>query len=105
MSARAIAADAIADKLREYGLDEVYGVDVAKRGRYYAITFCTARTLDGVVNYYGPKFVQVKFQCSYGIGGGSYVYTSADDALKFIKLAFVDFDFEAADAVPVKPSK
>lgn len=99
---REVVATAIADQLKTFGLDEVYGVDVGKRGRYYAITFCTARTLDGVINYYGPKFVQVKFQCSYGIGSGSYVYTSVENALDFIKKAFVDLDFEAADAVPTK---
>ena len=101
---REIVATAIADKLETLGLNEVYGVNVGKEGRYYAISFCTARTLDGSVNYYGPKFVQVKFQTAYRAlpRNGNYVYTSVEAALKFIEEAFVNFNYDAALAIPTK---
>ena len=107
---REVVATAIADQLITMGLNQVYGVNVSKstyRSGHWSITFCTARTLDGVVNYYGPKFVQVKFQTAYRAlpRNGNRVYTSVEDALKFIRLAFVDFNFDAAEAVPTKPSK
>ncbi len=104
MSERQMVAEMIADKLKALGLDEVYGVNVGKEGRCYAISFCTARTLDGSVKYYGPKFVQVKFQTAYRAlpQNGSYVYTSVEDALRFIEEAFVNFNYDAALEISTK---
>jgi hypothetical protein len=67
VSPRHEAALQIADTLQCLGLDEVYGIDMqravdAKGKQYWSITFCKARTVDGVVRVYSDRFIQIKIQ-------------------------------------------
>jgi hypothetical protein len=102
MSEREQIQNDIASFLDSVGLNEVYGVltglDEAPNGRckIRTITFCRARTLDGCVSIYGPKFIKVDTNRDSG------VFTSADDAKAWIKAKFVDFDHDAADRIPQK---
>ena len=104
MSARSEAANAIAEKLVELGLDEVYGCDVGFQGRSYQITFCKARITDGCINYYGTKFVQVKWQTASRSmqRNGSAVFESVENALDFVRLAFAEYNTDAAFEIPQK---
>lgn len=56
------------------------------------------RVLDGQINIFGPKFIQVKYETAYqGLPRrGSFVFNSVEKAMLFVKLAFVDLDFDAA---------
>ena len=107
MSARSEAAQKISEKLFEYDLNEVYGINVGFEGRCYHISFCKARILDGSVRYFGDKFVQVTWQTAIRAmpQNGNAVFTSAENALEFIRLAFVEFDADAAFAIPQKEKK
>jgi len=59
------------------------------------------------VRYYGDKFVQVTWQTAIRAmpQNGAAVFTSADDAMEFVRLAFVEFDTDAAFAIPQKEKK
>jgi hypothetical protein len=107
MSARSEAADQIAIKLTDLGLNEVYGCIAGLRGRFYDITFCKARVTDGSIHYYSDKFVQVKWQTAYRDmqRNGSAVFESVDNALDFVRLAFAEYDVDAAFAIPQKEKK
>lgn len=107
MSQRSELATEIAAYVADNGLAEVYGGDVVKNGRYYTILFSKCRTLDGAINFYGPKFVLVKYQTAFQDlpRNDNRVFTSIKDALNFLRLAFVELDFEAALNIPVKESK
>ena len=104
MSARMQASEQIAEKLAELGLNEVYGCNVSLQGRRYEISFCKARVTDGVVCYFGPKFIQVKWQTASRSmqRNGSAVFESVDNALDFIRLAFAEYDADAAFEIPQK---
>lgn len=107
MSARSEAADQIAVKLTDLGLNEVYGCIVRCSGRCYDITFCKSRVTDGTIHYYSDKFVQVKWQTGVRAmqRNGSAVFDTVDNALEFARLAFVECDTEAAFKVPQRESK
>ena len=102
MSARQELAERIADFIRTNNLTTPYGGDVLKSGNHYTILFSYPRNLDGVVNVYGPKFVQVTFQTAYRDLPriGNYVFESEANAVDFIDKAFVMLDFDRALAVP-----
>ncbi|MCX7592625.1 MAG: hypothetical protein N2235_02475 [Fischerella sp.] len=77
-------------------LAQVYGSEIGqgtnKIGRtYYTVTFCRAYKLDGVVNIYGPNFIQIKWQgAARDLGRrGSEVFRSVADAEKFLWAHFV----------------
>lgn len=60
----------LADYCRELRLDEVYGVLTDKRinekGRSVrTVTFCKARTLDGLIEIYGPTFIRITSNYTY----------------------------------------
>jgi len=107
MSVRSEAADQIAIKLTDLGLNEVYGCIAGLRGRFYDITFCKARVTDGAIHYYSDKFIQVKWQT--GIRSmqrnGSAVFDTTENALEFVRLAFAECDTEAAFKVPQRENK
>lgn len=101
MSKREEIQNDVAQFIEDVGLDEVYGVlkgldELANGRKARTVTFCRARTLDGQVIIYSANFVQVK------TNRDSEVFTSADDAKAWIKAKYVDFDHDAADAVPRK---
>lgn len=74
---------------------------ITGKGSHILLTFGTSRTLDGSVHVYGENFVLIKWNTTYrGLPGvGRRVYT-AENARKFIQLAFVYFKFEEAEAIP-----
>ena len=75
--------------------------------RSYVVGFCKARTLDGTVQYFGPKFILVRWQTSYRDlpYESSRVFESVENVKKFLKLAFVDLNFDAAMSVPARMPK
>ena len=93
MSARTEIAEKFKEFFADNGLNEVYGVlegyGTNKRFRY--LTFCRARTVDGEINIYGPKFIVLKWQTSYhNVGRETQLKVdSVEKALKFLDTAFV----------------
>jgi len=88
MSVREDIQNELANYLRELGLDEVYGVltgkHATKDGRSIrSVTFCRARTLDGVVEIYGPKFMTVSSNRT-----NTHVCRSVDEAKAYLKDTF-----------------
>ena len=64
MSARSEIQDRLAELCIELELNEVYGVlrgsQPGSHGRpVRTVNFCRARTLDGFIQIYGPKFILV----------------------------------------------
>jgi hypothetical protein len=106
MSARSELAGRIAAFVCDNQLCQVYGGDVEKCGRYYGIGISQCRNLDGEIRVYGPRFIQVAFECRYHNlpQRDSRVFTSEADAIEFLRLAFVEYSDDAMD-VPVKPAK
>lgn len=104
MSKRSDAAQNIANFILENNLAQVYGGESSKDGKCYVVGFSKARYLDGTVHYYGPKFIRVAYQTQYRAlpQRDSRVFTDVQNAKDFLKLAFVDLDFDAALAIPTK---
>ena len=88
----------------EHGLNEVYGVIENDAGQYRSLTFCKSNVLDGDIRIYSPNFIQIRYETAYRDlpHKDSRVFVSETDALQFLKSAFVDLNFAAALAVPVK---
>lgn len=104
MSARSELAQRIADFIMVNGLVIPYGGDVIKHGNHYSVLFAAPKVLDGVVNVYGPKFIQITYQTQYRDlpNRDRPVFESEADALKFIDKAFVNRDFAGAMVIPRK---
>ena len=101
MSEREEIQNDLVSFLDTVGLNEVYGVlaglDTLSNGRKVrTVTFCQARTLDGCITIYGPKFIKVD------TNRGTGIFESVEDAKAWIQAKFVDFDHDAADEVPQK---
>jgi hypothetical protein len=102
VSERQLIADKFADFIIENDLNNPYGGDVVldKSGKVpcYKILFSKPRVLDGVVSVYSKNWIQVKFQTQYRAlpAKQSLVFKSVENALLFIKLAFIDLDFDSA---------
>jgi hypothetical protein len=80
-------------------LVEVYnGSGVSKDKKYRYVLFSKARTLDGEIRIYGPKFIGIKWQTAYRAlpQNGWKVLRSVEDAKKFLDLAFVKHNFNEA---------
>lgn len=101
-SERQLIAERIAEYLRTSDLCTPFGGDVSlyRGGRTpcYVVAFSKPRVLDGTVSVYSRNFIQVRFQTSYRAlpNAGSFVFKSEANALSFIRLAFVDMEFEKA---------
>lgn len=106
MSKREEIINQIADFISENGLAEVYAGDVgiSDDKKYRWVNFCKARTLDGEVRVYGPKWILVIYKTAFRAlpARDSRVFTSVDNAIKFLDLAFVKFDFDGAHEVLTK---
>lgn len=101
MSEREEIQNDIAKFLESVELNEVYGVltdieEIQHSRKIRTVTFCRARTLDGVVRIYSPEFIQVN------TNRDNEVFTSAEYAKAWIQAKYVDFDHEAAAEVPRK---
>jgi hypothetical protein len=94
VSPRHEAALEILDTIRCCGLDEVYGGSMdrtTEKGKtFWVLTFCRARTLDGVVRVYSPNFIQVKYQ--QGNRKVSEIFCSTRDAKSFLVRRFVQLE-------------
>jgi hypothetical protein len=89
MSKREETLEELVKAMQEADLDQVYGIDTGivknETGNYRYATFCRARTLDGEVRVYSPKWILFRF-----MKGGRmerYVCNSKKLALKYIKEA------------------
>lgn len=106
MSERAELSQRIADFIALNRLTTPYGGEVFKtpQKKHYSILFSCPRTLDGVVNVYGPKFIQVTYQTGYRDlpSRDNRVFESAAAAIEFLDKAFVKGDYQGALQVPVK---
>lgn len=110
-SPREAAANRIARFIVVNKLNSPFGGDVSlyRGGKMpcYLVAFSTPRVLDGTVSVYSPTFIQVRFNTSYRAlpAGDSRIFTSESDAIRFLKLAFVDLKFDDAMEVPTKGKK
>ena len=102
MSARGDLQNRLEAFLNDNGLNEVYGVlgggettKLANGKMVRTLSFCKARTLDGEVMIWGPKYIVVTTNRT-----GTDIFESVDDVEAFLKLRFVDWDEDAANAVP-----
>lgn len=88
--------------LNDIGLNEVYGVISSLQGRVRTLTFCKAKMLDATINIYGERFIQIKWNTTIGAlpQRSSVIFDTEDRVKDFLQAAFVDFDFEKADAIP-----
>jgi hypothetical protein len=104
MSARQDLAQRIADFILGHEMTTPYGGDVIKDTNRYTILFSKPGVLDGSVNVYGPKFIQISYSTAYRDlpHRDHRVFESEADALAFLNKAFVVRDFDAALAIPTK---
>ena len=107
MSERREIAERLAQHISINGLTTPYGGDVIKNGNKYTILFSKPAVLDGAINVYGDRFIQITFQTQFRDlpNRASYVYENESNALAFMLNAFVNHDFRTALAVPTKPGK
>lgn len=107
-SDRELIADRIAAFIVKNDLNHPFGGDVTlyRGGKMpcYLVAFSKPRVLDGTVAVYSKTFVQVRFNTSYRTlpAGDSRVFTSEVNAVKFLKLAFVEMKFDEAMEIPTK---
>lgn len=83
----------------------MFGGDVVKSGRYYAIGMSLPAVLDGEVRVYGPTYILIRMVGRFVGGEDSRVFASEEHALAFLTARFVDHDEDAAERVPTKPPR
>ena len=95
MSPRQQVAQNLADTCVFGGLNEVYGVSVdrqeQKGKKFWGITFCKARVLDGHISVYSPNFILIRWQTKFRHlpAAGQEVFKSEDAAKQFLIKNFV----------------
>ena len=110
-SDRELIADRIARFVVVNKLNSPFGGDVSlyRGGKMpcYVVAFSNPRVLDGTVSVYSKTFVHVRFQTGYRAlpTSASLVFNSEPDAVRFMKLAFVDLKFDEAMEIPTKGKK
>jgi hypothetical protein len=97
---RGALAHRIADFINGHDLNNPFGGEVAQMKRYYGVACSMPRGLDGDIRVYGLKFIQVLLVGPLVHGERREVFDREENALAFLKALLVDFDSEAADAVP-----
>lgn len=103
-SERQLAAQAIAEVIVNGQLTSPFGGDVIlsqKPRPHYSVAFAKPRILDGTVQVFSTNFVVVRWQTAIRVlaASDSRVYT-AENAARFIQLAFVEGKYEEAEAIP-----
>ena len=85
MSKREQILEDLVEALQGADLDQVYGIDtgLSQDKKYRYATFCRARTLDGEVRVYGPKWIL--FRTMIGGRKNRYICDSKELALKYIR--------------------
>jgi hypothetical protein len=103
MSERTEVAERIMQFARDNDID-FFGGEVSQSSdkRYYGFLIGKPRTLDGFVRVYSPKYILIQLQGPLAHGGYDAVYQSEADAIEFLRLLCVEYDAEAAWAVPTK---
>lgn len=109
MSKRGLIADRIANFINENDLNRPLGGEITRgkgRGKPYIIVFMSPANLDGCITIYGEKFIRIEWESRFQSvpNKGSAVFESEENALNFLRLAFVEFD-EAAMEIPTKKEK
>ena len=111
ISERHLIADRIAQFIIENRLASPYGGDVSlskvTKRPCYTVAFSAPRVLDGTVSVYAPKFINVHYITGYRAlpHEDSVVFTSEEDAVNFLRLAFVEGKYDEALAIPTLPRK
>ena len=87
----------LADTCTFGGLNESYGVNVAKQAdksnkSYWGITFAKARILDGNIRVYSPTFILVEWQTAIRVlpNKGREVFRTEAAAKQFLTEAFIN---------------
>jgi len=105
MSVREDIMRQIASFVERNYLSSVYsGYGLSKDKKYRYILISKPRVLDGEIRIYGPKFILFSYQTAYRSlpHNDRRVFTSAQDMLNFLQLAFVDGKYDEALAIPTK---
>jgi hypothetical protein len=105
MSEREEITERISDFVFCNSLATVYsGTDLSKDKKYRYVLISKPRVLDGEIRVYGSKFIYVSYQTAYRSlpAKDRRIFTSCDDALNFLQLAFVEYKFDEALEVPTK---
>ena len=105
MSKRQEIMNEISDFVSNNRLAGVYsGSGLSEDKRYRYILLSRPRVLDGEVRVYGEKFLLVRFTTKYNSlpRNDNRVFTSKEDMINFLQLAFVDYKFAEALAIPTK---
>jgi hypothetical protein len=107
MGYRTDITDQFEEFLTDNGLDDAYGIVRTEGSKFHGLTFCKARNLDGSVRVYGPKFILVEYRTRYGDlpNHERVVFESVENAMDFIRLAFVEYKFDEAMDVPRRLSE
>ena len=103
VSPRAQITDEIVEFLHKNHLNSPYlNSDISNDKKYRYIIFSKPRVLDAEVRVYNPKFIMVSWQTAYRVlpHRDKRAFSSAKDAMNFIKAAFVDIDEDKAFAIP-----
>jgi hypothetical protein len=105
MSARSEAAARFVEFVTQHGLDRVFGGDngYGEGKKYRSILFDRPALLDGSIRVYNPKFILIDSGGPLGLGREAF--DDVDNALAYLRAAFVERDLDAADKVPRKPAK
>lgn len=101
-SPRSQAAETIQSFILDNDLAQVFGGDIAygpgDRKIYREIGFSLRSTLDGSVRVFSATKIEVRSEGSHG--DGVVTFGTVESVLAYMKARWVDFDQEAADAVP-----
>jgi len=83
------------------------GSDISTDKKYRYVLISVPRVLDGEVRIYSEKYILVSYQTAYRTlpHKDDRVYECANDALNFLKFAFVDYDFDKALNIPTKQKR
>jgi len=99
-SPRHQAADLISAAIIKQKLNKPFGGSVIlteSNPRHYRVGFSLSSGNDGVVHVYDTDYVVVRY--SHGKRSGESVFVSPKDALKFIKLGFIEGKWDEADKI------
>jgi len=94
-SEREQIADNLADTCVFGGLNDSYGVLKSKQEKngkkFWSVTFCKARILDGTIDVYSPTFIRIAWETAIRDlpHRGSEVFKSEGDAKSFLQRSFI----------------
>jgi hypothetical protein len=95
----------ISDFVSNNRLAGVYsGSGLSKDKKYRYILLSRPRNLDGEIRIYGPAFILLRYTTRYHAlpRNDNRVFTSKENLIKFLQLAFVESKYDEALAIPTK---